>query len=241
MFTRQQNHKDNFLKNTNMKIRIFSIVAVFFTYVVSLYGGNQPGDSVVVGDLAYLQLLPGSPVKSVVGAYNEDKLDRRGRRINEDEFLVSIDERTLYSPSGEAIIRIEYEYDEESDCGDQFLFWEFSRSYDSKGRLIHMSSGERPDCSFIYDENNLIVSEYYSSEGNDYKAVYDYNEDGHCVYMAIYEAVGYDENARLLLADRPFYQESYEILRIDEYGNWTARRSSSGDVEERKILYYIQL
>ena len=161
--------------------------------------------------------------------------DANARVINDDPCLIDTEIEVKASSDGEKCTVVNYEYDD-SDCGDMYLTWVYGRVYDSKGRIITVDSGASSH-SFVYDAENRIAVDKGTGEGDYWKTVYKYNKDGHCIYMAEYFPIDYTENYEPVYGSRPDYETYYEILKVDDHGNWTARKSSDGEIERRVITY----
>jgi len=216
------------------------MASVLFALCLQGCSGNKEKENVLVGDLAHLQLLPGTPVETMswdrwYGTYHY-RFDDKACVINDEPYLVSKDVRVSKSSTGEKNTVVSYEYDDSYYVGDMHLARVYGCTYDSKGRLIYEASGGSGH-GFVYNDDNQVVVDNGSGEGDYWKTEYKYNEDGHCIYEAEYYPMDYDENNDPIYGSRPNDEFFYEILEVDDYGNWTARRSSEGYTERRTITY----
>ncbi len=216
-----------------MKTKFISLLMASVMSVMCLYG--QSYNDVKVGALSCYELLPGTPVAELHTRYSSVKFDKDGWIINDDRYLLSTEQEVEISPSGEKITRISYSYADAP--GDWYLTWVFSCSYDSKGRLINRNAGASSR-HLIYDERNLVVLAEYAGGGDYWKVKYKYDNNGHCIYEAEFYPKDHDEEYNPIYGMFPDEYVLYEILEVDRYGNWTARRSSQGEVETRTIRYW---
>ena len=215
------------------------VASVLFALCLQGCSGNKEKENVLVGDLAHLQLLPGTPVETMswdrwYGTYHY-RFDDKACVINDEPYLVSKDVHVSKSSTGEKNTVVSYEYDD-SYVGEMCLTWVFGCTYDSKGRLIYKATGESGH-GFVYNDDHQIVVENGTGEGDYWKVEYKYNDDGHCIYEADYYPMAYDEHYDPIYDSSPDNERFYEILEVDDYGNWTARRSSDGYTDIRTITY----
>ena len=116
---------------------------------------------------------------------------------------------------------------------------EYSRTYDSKGRLVSGLAGES-DYELKYNEQNLVVERIICAEANYEKIVYKYDNNGHCISEALYLTIdGYNivEDSEPIFNKIPESVTYYTILKVDKHGNWISRKSDKGEIEERTIVY----
>lgn len=211
--------------------------------ISSLFLFNPDGDRInnKVGDLAANQLLPGSPISYVKYKYWDHSFDFNGWEINKDEFnVLKCTNKSVSYLNGEKFTHLEFEYDENKIYqGDTYLMIEYSRTYDSKGRLVSGLAGES-DYELKYNEQNLVVERIICAEANYEKIVYKYDNNGHCISEALYLTIdGYNivEDSEPIFNKIPESVTYYTILKVDKHGNWISRKSDKGEIEERTIVY----
>ncbi|MBR0047672.1 MAG: hypothetical protein IJP75_12495 [Bacteroidaceae bacterium] len=103
-------------------------------------------------------------------------------------------------------------------------------TYDHNGKLIY-TGGIDWGTSYEYDEHGYLVKESGGGEGGyGFETAYTYDEDGNCVKEQ-YEETEFDEVTESSVT-------TYTILEKDNRGNWTKRKSSKGEIDERTITYY---
>ena len=107
-------------------------------------------------------------------------------------------------------------------------------TYDASGRLVGVGG---IDCgeSYDYDQHDRLVKKAGGGEGGyGYENVFSYDKDGNVVKEESKETE-FDEGSDEVVSSSTL---TYTILEKDNRGNWTKRRSSMGEVDERTISYY---
>lgn len=237
-----------------MKAIMKFILLVMAAAVMTSCGGRQNVENVVVGDLAYLELQPGSQVDSISTRYEDYRLDERARIINADEGLIEIHEVVAKSPKDvnpdlEAFLDAVFPKSywpvtvmtyETSNADDPWSGVELMRMYDANGRLIYKWIG-LSEMYFVYDDDNRIAFSVSKTDEGVQKEVYKYDENGCRVGVEYMVSESYELNDYDSMTFTPFVEDVINVKEVDENGNWTVRIYSSQwdgeELQERTIVY----
>lgn len=100
---------------------------------------------------------------------------------------------------------------------------------DSKGRIVQIGDGVETGELFTYNNNGLMskhVTVYM--DGQDV-TTYSYNSKGECIRESLSYGDMYGAGKNVA---------TFTILSRDSQGNWTKRKTQTGNVETRAITYY---
>ncbi len=109
-------------------------------------------------------------------------------------------------------------------------------TYDANGRL-NSTGGIDGGVSYEYDQHDRLVKTSGGGEGGyGYEELLTYDKDGNVVKEEFIETEFNMDTLENEVTNTSTV--TYTILEKDRKGNWTKRKSSTGDVDERTISYY---
>ncbi len=109
-------------------------------------------------------------------------------------------------------------------------------TYDASGKLINAGGIDGGE-SYEYDQHDRLVKKSGGGEGGyGYEFLFSYDKDGNVVKEESIETeFNFDTSEAEVTSTST---ETYTILEKDSKGNWTKRKSSTGNVDQRTISYY---
>ncbi len=111
-----------------------------------------------------------------------------------------------------------------------------SYTYDASGKLIGVSGIDGGE-SYEYDQHDRLVRKSGGGEGGyGYEELFSYDEDGNVIKEEMIETEFNFDTSEHEVTNAS--SVTYTILEKDSKGNWTKRKTPTGDIDERKISYY---